>query len=229
MNHKGALSLFQLCDSNFPTGAFSHSYGLETYIQANKVYNQESFMQWLHVYLNEQLIYSDGLACRLVYEALDKQDFQKVWELDRLLTVQNLSRETRDGTQRVGDRMLKLVKSLYEIPVLSEYGERIKQKQSFGHPAIVFTIVGHYLGVSASTTTLYYLYSTIASIVQNAVRAIPLGQTAGQKVIQAFQDELVDATAKIEAIDEADFGIVSPGLELSQMQHERVNVRIFMS
>ncbi|MDF9763403.1 urease accessory protein UreF [Peribacillus simplex] len=54
------LSLFQLCDSNFPTGAFSHSYGLETYIQEDQVYDQASFSKWLHVYLNEQLVYSDG-------------------------------------------------------------------------------------------------------------------------------------------------------------------------
>lgn len=223
------LSLFQLCDSNFPTGAFSHSYGLETYIQENQVHDQETFLQWLHVYLNEQLIYSDGLACHLVYEALEKEDYQKVWKLDWMLTVQNLPRETREGTQRIGERMLKLIESFYDIPILSQYGERIKKKQSFGHPAIVFTMVGHHLGVSASVTTLYYLYSCISSLVQNAVRAIPLGQTAGQIIIQRTQNDLALAVERIQALDEEDFGIVSPGLELSQMKHERVNIRIFMS
>ncbi|RLL40586.1 urease accessory protein UreF [Oceanobacillus piezotolerans] len=226
---RNTLSLLQLCDSNFPTGAFSHSYGLETYIQADKVHDQESLLHWLRVYVTEQLVYSDGLACRLVYEALEKEDYQKVWKLDRMLTMQNLPRETRDGTQMVGDRMLKLVKNLYEIPVLFEYSERIRQNRSFGHPSVVFTIVGHHLGVSVSTVILYYLYSSVLSLVQNAVRAIPLGQTAGQKIIQGFQEVLTEATAKVMAMDEEDFGIVSPGLELSQMQHERVNVRIFMS
>lgn len=226
---KHALSLFQLCDSNFPTGAFSHSYGLETYIQEDKVRDEASFLQWLHVYLHEQLIYSDGLACHLSYEALEKEDLQKVWKLDRMLTMQNIPRETREGTQRIGQRMLQLVESLYDIPTLSQYGERIKKKQSFGHPAIVFTMVGHHLGTSTSTTTLYYLYSAISSLVQNAVRAIPLGQTAGQRILQAFQRALVEATEKIQAMDEEDFGMVSPGLEISQMKHERVNIRIFMS
>lgn len=227
--NKNILALFQLCDSNFPTGAFSHSYGLETYIQEDKVHDQATFLQWLDTYVYEQLIYSDGLASRLVYEALEKEDFQKVWKLDRMLTVQNLPRETREGTQRMGDRMLNLVQSLYDIPILSTYRERIKKKQSFGHPAIVFTMIGHHLGVPQSTTILYYLYSTVSSLVQNAVRAIPLGQTAGQKTIHEFQDALMKATEKIQSLDEDDFGIVSPGLELSQMHHERVNIRIFMS
>ncbi|GIP28250.1 urease accessory protein UreF [Paenibacillus sp. J23TS9] len=226
---KNALSLFQLCDSNFPTGAFSHSYGLESYIQEDQVHDQTTLSEWLHVYVNEQLVHSDGLASRLVFDALQDGNLETVWKLDRMLTVQNLPRETREGTQKMGDRMLNLVGSLYEVPVLSLYRERINKKQCFGHPAIVFTMIGHHLGVSRSTTILYYLYSVISSLVQNAVRAIPLGQTAGQKTIQQFQDVLTEATEKIESLDEEDFGIISPGLELSQMKHERVNIRIFMS
>ena len=224
-----ALSLFQLCDSNFPTGSFSHSFGLETYIQKDIVQDPETFSEWLKVYLHEQLAYADGLAARLVYEALDQDDLEKIWELDRILTVQNLARESRDGTQRMGDRMLNIAESIYEIPMLSMYRKRLRNKQSFGHSAIVFTMVGHYLQVEKETTILYYLYSTLVALVQNAVRAIPLGQTAGQKVIYSFQKELKQATDKIMHLDEMDFGVVSPGLELSQMQHERVGIRIFSS
>ncbi|WP_419886999.1 urease accessory protein UreF [Neobacillus niacini] len=223
------LALFQLCDSNFPTGAFSHSYGLESYIQENTVHNVETFSQWLQVFIQEQLIYSDGLACDLVYQALEEEDFQKVWKLDRMLTVQNLPRETREGSMRMGERMLELVQSLYNIPALLLYRGRITEKKSFGHPAIVFTMVAHNLGVSKSTTVLFYLYSVVSSLVQNAVRGIPLGQTAGQKIIREIQPVLLDAASAIEQLDEEDFGIVSPGIELSQMRHERVNIRIFMS
>ncbi|MEC0370842.1 urease accessory protein UreF [Paenibacillus chibensis] len=226
---KNTLSLFQLCDSNFPTGAFSHSYGLESYIQDDLVHDPATFAKWLHVYVNEQLVHSDGLASRLVYDALQAENLEAVWKMDRMLTVQNLPRETREGTQKMGDRMLNLVGSLYDVPVMSLYRDRIRKKQSFGHPAIVFTMIGHHLGVSQSTTIVYYLYSVISSLVQNAVRAIPLGQTAGQKILQEFHGALMEAVDKILSLDEEDFGIISPGLELSQMQHERVNIRIFMS
>lgn len=223
------LALFQLCDSNFPTGAFSHSYGLENYIQENTVHNVETFSQWLRVFIQEQLLNTDGLACHLVYQALEDEDFEKVWKLDRMLTVQNLPRETREGSMRMGERMLELVQSLYEIPALLPYRKRITEKKSFGHPAVVFTMVAHNLGVSKSTTVLFYLYSVVSSIVQNAVRGIPLGQTAGQKIIRDIQPVLLKAATAIGQLGEEDFGIVSPGIELSQMRHERVNIRIFMS
>lgn len=223
------LSLFQLCDSNFPTGAFSHSFGLESYIQEGKVHNQETFSKWLKVYLHEQLVYSDGLASRLVYEALVNEDIQQIWHLDRLLTVQNLPRETREGTQMIGDRMLKLTQSLYGMPILSQYREEVKHKNAFGHSAIVFSMVAHGLQVTKQDTILYYLYSAISSQVQNAVRAIPLGQTAGQTITHLFIPELTKAVDTILELTQDDFGIVSPGIELSQMKHERVNIRIFMS
>ena len=54
---------------------------------------------------------------------------------------------------------------------------------------------------------MYYLYSTVSSLVQNAVRAIPLGQTAGQKTIQEFQGAITKATEKIQDLHEDDFGI----------------------
>lgn len=223
------LALIQMCDSNFPTGAFSHSFGLESYIQDGSVYDEVSFSKWLRTYLHEQLVYSDGLGARLVYEALDENDIEKVWKLDHLITVQNFARESREGSMRMGERMVSLSETLYKAPILSVYKKRIKEKNAYGHPAIVFTMVGNYLQIPIETTLLYYLYSSVGSLVQNAVRAIPLGQTNGQKIIYSFQSELTKAVETIMNLDEDDFGIVSPGLELSQMQHERLNIRIFMS
>ena len=43
------------------------------------------------------------------------------------------------------------------------------------------TILGHHLGMNIDTIIDYYLYQNVSSLTQNAVRAIPLGQTAGQK------------------------------------------------
>lgn len=223
------LALLQLCDSNFPTGAFSHSFGLESYIQDGVVHDAPSFIKWLEVYLNEQLVYTDGLAARMAYESLKNNQSEAIWKLDRLLTVQNFARETRDGTKRMGERMAKITAELYQGPMLPLYYERIKSKQAYGHPAIVFTMVGHLFQIQEETTILYYLYSTITSLVQNAVRAIPLGQTAGQKIIFLFQPKLHEAVNRIIDLNEEEFGIVSTGLELSQMRHERVNIRIFMS
>jgi urease accessory protein len=223
------LSLLQLCDSNLPTGAFSHSFGLETYIQNEQVVSKQTFAKWLQVYVREQLVYNDGLALRLAYEALVQDQWETLWNLDRMITVQSMARETREGSARMGQRMMQLGMELYLIPALVGYQERVQAKQSSGHPAIVFSIIAHHLAVPKSTAILSYLYSCTASLIQNGVRGIPLGQTDGQRLFQELQSHLLQAVEKIEGLDEDDFGITSPGIEISQMKHERLHIRLFMS
>ena len=186
------------------------------------------FFDWLQVYIHEQLVYSDGLASHLVYQALEEEDFSKVWKLDRLLTVQNLPRETREGTQRMGERMVHLVQSLYEVPILSIYKKGLKKN---------IRLVTLRLFLRWLPTILVYLnrqpfYFTYILLFPALCKTQCVESLWGRQLVRKFLDAqpvLVEAVEKIEQLDEADFGIVSPGIELSQMRHERVNIRIFMS
>lgn len=223
------LSLMQLCDSNFPTGAFSHSFGLETYIQEDHVSDRHTFRAWLQAYINEQLVYTDGLASRLAYEALEQEKLEAIWKLDRLMTVQNFPRESREGSRRMGEGMIRLGVELYDSPHLRSYRDRVKAKQSSGHPAIVFALLAHHLEIPKRTAILSHLYAAVAALIQNGVRAIPLGQTEGQRLLCEMQPLLLKAVELIEQLDPDDLGMVSPGLELAQMRHEQLNIRIFSS
>lgn len=223
------LRLFQFCDSQFPTGAFSHSFGLETYIQRDAVKDAATFKAWLQLFLDEQLTYSDGLAMRLVYQALEDGDTEKLLKVDRLIFVQSLPRETRVGAKQMGTRIAKLANELYDSEWMAWYLKQMAEMQAKLHPAICFTILGHYLGVNIETIIDYYLYQNVSSLTQNAVRAIPLGQTTGQQVVKDLIPYIEHTRQHIFTLNEEDFGITAPGLELNQMEHENVNVRIFIS
>ncbi|MCU5745407.1 urease accessory protein UreF [Staphylococcus sp. SQ8-PEA] len=223
------LRLFQFCDSQFPTGAFSHSLGLETYIQRQTVHDEQTFYQWLKLFLNEQLTYSDGLAMRLTHEAIVNNDTDKLLHLDRLIYVQNLPKETRQGTKQMGRRMAKLALELYDSQWIDWYHQQMLDKNAQLHPAIVFTMLGHHLNVALESIIDYYLYQNVSSLTQNAVRAIPLGQTAGQRIVNRLYPIITSVRERIFEIKESELGITAPGLELNQMEHEHVNVRIFIS
>ena len=96
-------------------------------------------------YLRYQFIYNDGFAIRIVFEKLKENKRDEIWKLDRKLTVQNTSKESRDGAKLVGQRMIKTYLELYDVPLLKEYEERIREKISFGHPAIATAILLNYL------------------------------------------------------------------------------------
>jgi urease accessory protein len=223
------LSLLQLADSNFPSGAFSHSFGLETYIQDESVQNKETFFEWIRIYLEKQLAYTDGLGCRLTREALMNHDVAEIWILDRKLFVQNMPEETRQANRRMGERLVVIGIDLYSIPLLEDYLKKIRTNKAFGHPAIAFMIICDFLKIDRNQAMLTYLYSTIATLVQNGVRGIPLGQTAGQRILLEIHPILLKTVKKIEALDKDDFGAVAPGIEIAQMRHEKLHVRLFMS
>jgi urease accessory protein len=223
------LSLLQFCDSNFPSGAFSHSFGLETYIQDGRVKDKETFARWLRIYLDRQLVYADGLACRLAYEAIEQNRIEELWQLDRVMIAQNLPRESREAGRRMGERMIRLGDDLFSLPLLTEYRERIRAKRSFGHPALAFAIIAHHLQIPKEEGVLSFLYTSVATLVQNGVRGIPLGQTDGQRLLMELQSHLTQAAQKIQQLQPEDLGAVSPGLEIAQMRHERLHVRLFMS
>jgi urease accessory protein len=223
------LSLLQLCDSNLPTGAFSHSFGLESYIQEELVHSRTSFSKWMEVLIREQLTYSDGLACRLAYEALEDKRLEEIWKLDEMLIAQILAQESREGSRRIGERLLTLGNQLYPSLPLSAYMERVKSRKCNSHPALAFVMIAHGLNIPKSTTVLSYLFSTVTSLIQNAVRGIPLGQTDGQQLIKESNFYIKESWNVIQKLTEEDFGITPPGLEISQMRHERLHIRIFMS
>lgn len=223
------LSLIQLCDSNFPSGAFSHSFGFETYIQRNQIYNTATFQEALRTYLDVQLTYTDGLACRLAYEHAAHDQFNEIMRIDHELYALALSKETREGTRRVGQRMLKLCLKLFQGSYLEKYMSEVKAKKAYGHPAVVFALASLQLNITKEEAILSHLYASISSLIQNAVRGIPIGQTDGQKTLVLFQPMLQHALQHILQADQEEFGAVTPGLEIAQMQHEQLHVRLFMS
>jgi len=169
--------LLQICDSNFPSGAFSHSFGIETYIQEERIVNKETFLIAIKQYIQTQFCYTDGLACRLAYEAIQDNKIEKVWQLDQELYALANARETREGNKRVGRQHVKVMNEIYQNDLLKMYETKIKAKERHGHSSLVFAIICNGLKIDIAMTLSSYIFATISSLVQNGVRGIPLGQT----------------------------------------------------
>jgi urease accessory protein len=217
------LALQQLTDSALPTGAFAHSLGFETYIDRGLVHDEEAFGVWLAAFVGQQLTYSDGLAIRFLYEGV------ALGELDALLSAQLLPRQLREASTKMGARLLEIGSEVFPSPELTEYRELVGAGRAAGHQPLAFAVVARSLGVPLPEALAAYLFATVTSLTQNAVRAVPLGQNAGQRLLRAASDGVAAAVERIGRLTPDDFGAVTPGLEISQMRHERQRARMFMS
>lgn len=242
------LPLAQLCDSALPTGAFSHSFGLETYICEGVVDGEATFVSWLRALVSTQLTFSEGLGLRLAFEAVAADDWEAIAHLDALLVAQAVPIQVRRAGVTMGRRMLTIARlalegtdggrllsryaALIDTGVTGNAGDTGGTKGSGGcrsHPAIVLAIAGYALGAPAAAVAAAYLQSSVISLTQNAVRAIPLGQDAGQRAIASVRGDVRAAVRRIGGLDEMDLGAAAPGIEISQMRHERQRARMFMS
>jgi urease accessory protein len=221
--------LMQLCDTNFPSGSFSHSFGMETYIQEEKIDDPGSFKAFLEIYILKSLTYIDGLGCRIAYDLIENQKLDELWDLDERLFASCSAKESREASKRVGQQMAKLCMTLYPSEALNVYIMKIKERQCYGHPAIVFALVCTELDIEVEMAITACLYAAISSLIQNAVRGIPLGQTAGQSLLLWSHGVIQDAVVLIKALQEDELGRTLPGLEIAQMRHEQLHVRLFMS
>lgn len=217
------LALQQLTDSALPTGAFAHSLGFETYIERGLIRDEESFGRWLSVFVSQQLTYSDGAAVRFHYEGVP------LLGLDALLTAQLLPRQLREASIKMGTRLLEIGAEVFPSPELAEYRDLVRTGRAAGHQPLAFAVVARSLGVPQPEALAAYLFATVTSLTQNAVRAVPLGQNAGQRLLRRAAADVTSAVGRIGTLAPEDFGAVSPGLEIAQMRHERQRARMFMS
>ena len=77
--------LLQVNDALFPIGGYSHSQGLETYIQRGIVHDADTAREYITHKIKWNLAYTELLAARLAYEAAEKKDLQELLYLEELL------------------------------------------------------------------------------------------------------------------------------------------------
>jgi urease accessory protein len=129
----------------------------------------------------------------------------------------------------MGGRLLEIGGEVFPSAELDGYRDLVREGDAVGHQPLAFGVIARSLKVPYEEALSAYLFATVTSLTQNAVRAIPLGQNAGQRVLRHAHDAVAAAVRDIAQLCWDDFGAVSPGLEISQMRHERQRARMFMS
>ncbi|MDN3512784.1 MAG: urease accessory protein UreF [Candidatus Brocadia sp.] len=223
------LSILQVCDSFFPTGGYTQSFGLETYVQLGIVKDEETLFEFLSTYLKRAVANSDGLVIRLAYRAFSENDMEMIVRLDDALDAQKVAREPREASIRIGRQILNTVQSLLNTPNSDPFLKLVRENKVQGHQSLVYAHLGHRLDWGEDITVLAFMYSSVSAMVNNALKSVPLGQTTGQRVLQRLRVPVLEAAAMSKDLVFDDLGGVSPGLDVRAIQHEYLYARMFAS
>lgn len=237
----GLPALLQLADSALPTGAFSNSFGLEGYLESGEVASEDQLLAWLREYLAVQLALTDAVAIRRACRAVPtpqeagrsgasaRNREADLAALDAELSALLVPRQIREASTRMGRRLLEIAADAFPSCAADAYAGSVRAGACAGHFVLAFAVAGAGQGFDEETLVEAYLHSSLATMVANAVRAIPLGQLAGQRVLAALGTEIPAAAERSRTLDEFDFGAAAPALEIRQMRHEHQHARLFAS
>ena len=222
--------LLQVNDALFPIGGYSHSYGLETYIQKGIVHDEDSAEEFIHKRLEYNFLYNEFLAVRLGWEYAVRGDLTAISRLEEIMEAGKIPRETREASRKLGSRFIKTLSAL-EIPrenrFFEEYREARKGKSV--HHAVAYGVFCGAAGITREEALEHFLYAQTSAMVTNCVKTIPLSQSSGQKLLSGCYPLLQKLTREVKELGEEWLGLSGPGFDLRCMQHEGLYSRIYMS
>ncbi len=223
------LYFLQVSNATFPTGAFNHSYGFETWIDSELIHDAASFETACRDWLIYGVASADGAAVAHAHRAMKAGDVDALVALDDLVGALKLSREAREASDKTGHATLAAVRDIFEPQGLGKFEEAIKAGRCAGHQAVIFGAAAGDMKLPEKDTVLAFLQAAISNLAGVASRIIPLGQVETQRILLNAWPLLGDATRQARATGLDEMGSAMTSLDIASMQHERLHTRLCMS
>jgi urease accessory protein len=218
--------LLQLASPTLPVGAYSYSQGLESAVEARIVHDAMSAQRWISDVLELSVASMEAPVLLRLHNAWRVADLAAVDYWNALFLASRESAELRAETVQMGYSLTRLLNEINE-----EDATWFTQLQRIEEPAFptAYACAAARWDIESSSALVAYLWSWIENQVMAAIKAVPLGQTAGQKMLLALGAKLDTITKSAAALADNDLGNFAPGLAMLSSQHETQYSRIFRS
>ena len=223
------LHLLHLCDSALPIGSFSHSAGLETYVQEGLISDKIKAQEFVTGQLSQNIFFTDAAIVSMAYDAAGNNDREEIIQLDEICTAVKLPEETRIASNKLGTRLLKIFPHNGSHILINDYKECINGRRAAGHYCVAFGLIAHALKIDKQEALTAFYYSAATGFVTNAVKLIPLGQQEGQEILMSLFPLIAELVERSLSPDKEMIGFCCAGFDIRSMQHEQLYSRLYMS
>ncbi len=216
------LKLLQLVSPSLPIGAYSYSQGMEQAIDAGWIVDAESAEAWLrHVMHSAQAGVDVPLLLRL-YRAWESKDMRGVRYWNQYTFAMRETAELRRQEAHVGKSLAKLLAGLGMEAAVWREGEEGGLLANFALAAVQWRI-------ASRAAIMGYVWSWLENQVLAAVKAVPLGQLAGQKIMLRLAEDIPALVALGCGRRDDEIASACPALAIASSRHEIQYTRLFQS
>ena len=215
------LWLMQANDSQYPSGAYAHSFGLEELVESGAVKDATGLERFLETQVVPALLTFELPYFAQAHEAATKDDAARLLELDAELDAWRLPAETRDASRRIGSRRLELLRQLSPSPLVEGHHAACP----FSHHLVVTAIELSSLPVAFAARA--FAFQTISGFATASMKLLRIGQTACQAIVRRTLDRLGNDLDT--SLSRPPGGWFNPLLEIASLRHARADARLFIS
>lgn len=223
------LRLLQLCDSGFPTGAFSFSNGLEGLTRLAPMRGEAELLAAITTQVEEGLAGVELPAVVQAHRAAADGDLARLLALDGVTSALKPVEAFRAASRKVGRRFLESAAPLLSDPFLDLYAAAVRQGDAPGHHAVAFGVALHAVGVDETTAALAFGAMGVQGQTAAAVRLGMIGQAAAQRLIDAIHPAVEAAVDFARRLDLDDFGAHQPMADIAGFRQRTLDGRLFAS
>ena len=221
--------LLQLASPTLPVGAYSYSQGLESAIEAGIVHDAVSAQSWIADVLELSIARMEAPLLLRLQCAWTVKDFAAVEYWNALFLASRESAELRAETVQMGYSLTRLLNELSE-PGASD-PSTFPLLQRIDEPAFptAYACAAAQWRIEPAAALIAYVWSWLENQVMAALKAVPLGQTAGQQILLALGARLDHIAQAAGACADHELGNFAPGLAILSSRHETQYSRLFRS
>jgi urease accessory protein len=226
---QGAATLLQLiwlASPALPVGGFSYSEGLEAAVESGRVGDEANAQAWLIDHLQVVLARGELPAIAKALPAWRRGDAARVRELNDWVLATRETRELRLQTEQMGRSMLEWLKN--RTPDDARLAALAALPPAPCWP-IAFALAAAQTGATPREALLAFAFGWAENMVQAALKAVPLGQNAGQRILAALASEIPTAVDHAMALADSERIAFAPMLAIVSAQHEAQYSRLFRS
>jgi urease accessory protein len=220
------LRLMWLASPALPVGGFSYSEALESAIEARLVGDEATARAWLVDQLRLGLARSDMPVVASALTAWRVGDAAAIAELNRWTLATRESAELRRQTEQMGRSLADWLRAQHGDDACIARLAALPPAPSW---PVAFALAALRAGAPEREALLAFAFGWAENMVQTAVRAVPLGQTAGQRVLAALVDAIPAAADAALALGADARQAFMPMLAILSSQHEVQYSRLFRS
>ncbi len=223
------LQLIWLASPALPVGGFSYSEGLEAAVDAGLAANEADVCRWLLDQLHLCLARGHLALLAKAHSAWRRGDVDGVVELNTWATTTRESHETRQQTEQMGRSLVDWMKNR---PLDARHADQLAALAAL-RPAptwpVAFALAAFQADAPCRESLLCFAFGWAENLVQAALKSVPLGQSAGQRILSALEAEVPDAVDAAMKLSDAERQVCTPMLAILSAQHETQYSRLFRS